>query len=265
MSGNSAFELVNERGWRRGLGNMLNSEMSHWWKTRRWWVNSLIWSLAVGLILGSMLFGTPGKPSSSEAIALVYPIFAGMIPTVFVIIMMQGAVVGEKKDGTAAWVLSKPLARPAFLLSKTIANSLGVLATAVIPPGVVAYILYAVASGTPWNFFAFLAALGVLFLSIFYFLSLTLMLGTFFDKRGPVIGIGLGLLLLQQYLVQLLPSLGYVLPWNLLILIKEPVDAVVPNLLLGLHNYSTIPIVAVAVQSILFLVIAVYRFNREEF
>jgi ABC-2 type transport system permease protein len=265
MSGNSAFELVKERGWRRGLGNMLDSEMSHWWKTRRWWVNSLIWSLAVGLVLGGMLFGSPGQTPSSSEVAIVYPIFAGMIPTVFVIIMMQGAVVGEKKDGTAAWVLSKPLSRPAFLLSKVFANGLGVLATAVIPPGIVAYILNAVGSGTPWNPWAFLAALGVLFLSIFYFLSLTLMLGTLFNQRGPVIGIALGLLLLQQYLVQLLPSLGYVLPWSLLIPLKEPVDAVVPNLLLGTHNYSVIPIVAVTVQIILFLAIAIYRFNKEEF
>jgi hypothetical protein len=128
----------------------------------------------------------------------------------------------------------------------------------------VAYTMNAVATGVPWNLIAFLLALVVMFLYIFYFLNLTLMLGTFFSQRGPVIGIALGLLLLQQYVVSLVPSLGYILPWNLLIPIKEPVDAVVPNLLLGSHNFSFIPIVSVAVQSILFLLVALYRFNREE-
>jgi len=42
MSGNSAFQLVSERGWRRGLGSMLRSEFSRWWQTRMWWVQSLI-------------------------------------------------------------------------------------------------------------------------------------------------------------------------------------------------------------------------------
>ncbi len=68
-----------------------------------------------------------------------YAIFAGLFPAVGVVIIMQGVVVGEKKSGTAAWVLSKPVTRPAFILSKVIANSLGVLVTMVVLPGIVAY------------------------------------------------------------------------------------------------------------------------------
>lgn len=265
MSGNSAFELVSERGWRRGLGNMLSSEMAHWWQTRRWWFNCLLYAGIVGLILSGVLFGTPGKPPASDAVASLYAILAGMFPAISVIIMMQGAVVGEKNEGTAAWVLSKPVTRPAFMLSKVIANSLGVLVTMVVPPGVVAYTLYAAVSGTPWNLSAFFLALGMIFLFNFYFLSLTLMLGTFFNSRGPVIGIALGLLLMQQILVGMLPSLGYILPWNLILPTGEQMNAVVPCLLLGSHNYSAIPILVVALESILFILVGLYRFNREEF
>jgi ABC-2 type transport system permease protein len=264
MSGNSAFELVNERGWRRGVGNMLRNEMGLWWKTRRWWVNCLIWGGSVGFILGGMLFGRSATNHTGEAVAIVYAIFAGMVPAVAVVIMMQSAVVGEKKDGTAAWVLSKPVTRPAFILSKLIANSLSMLATMVILPGVVAYALYAVASGTPWNLIEFLAAMSVIFLFNFYFLSLTLMLGTFFSSGGPVIAIALALLLLQQYLVVILPILIYILPLNLVMQTGAQVDAVVPSLILGYHNYSIIPILVVALESILFLLVGVYRFTREE-
>jgi hypothetical protein len=56
-----------------------------------------------------------------------------------------------------------------------------------------------------------------------------------------------------------------VLPWNLVIPIGEPVDAVVPSLLLGTHNYSSIPILVVALESLLFILIGLWRFSREEF
>ncbi len=63
---------------------------------------------------------------------MIYAVFAGMFPAVAVVIIMQGVLVGEKRDGTAAWVMSKPISRPAFILSKVLANSLGVLATMVV-------------------------------------------------------------------------------------------------------------------------------------
>jgi ABC-2 type transport system permease protein len=265
MAGNSAFEMVNERGWRRGLGGILHSEFFRWWKTRMWWVQCLIWVGIIGFMLGAILFGSPNDPPGNDVVAVLYAVFAGLFPAVGVVIIVQGAVVGEKRDGTAAWVLSKPVTRPAFILSKLIANSVGVLATMVILPGILAYTLQAVAARNPWSLPGFLMGLSVVFLSNFFFLSLTLMLGTFFSSRGPVIGIALGLLFMQQYLVGLLPILRYFLPWNLVIPIGQPVDSVVACLLMGSHNYSPIPILFVSLESLLFLLIALWRFNREEF
>ena len=264
MSGNSAFQLVSERGWRRGLGSMLKSELSRWWKTRMWWVQCLVWVGVIGILLGMILFSSHDAPPSNE-VAVLYAVFAGLFPAVGVTIIMQGTVVGEKKSGTAAWVLSKPVTRSAFLLSKVIANSLGVLVTMVIVPGIIAYTMQALAVRNPWTLPGFLAGMGVIFLSNFFFLSLTLMLGSFFNSRGPVIGIALGLLFLQQYLVGLLPVLRYILPWNLIIPMGEPMDAAVPCLLVGWNNYSPIPIVVVALESLLFIAIGLWRFCREEF
>jgi ABC-2 type transport system permease protein len=264
MSGNSIFVIVTERGWQRGLGNMLGNECARWWKTRMWWIQCLIWGGVIGFLLGAILFGAQTPPQDEE-VAFLFAIFAGMFPAVGVVIIMQGAVVGEKKDGTVAWVLSKPLTRQAFMISKVIANSLGMFATMVVLPGSLAYTLHAVASGTSWNSLRFLAALGVIFLSNFFFLSLTLMLGTFFSSRGPVIGIALALLFMQQYLIGWLPFLRYLLPWNLTIPIGGQVDSVVPCLLTGSQNYSTIPILVVALESIIFILIGLYRFSREEF
>lgn len=264
MAGNNAFEMISERGWYRGLGNMSRSELARWWGTRMWWVQSLIWVGLIGFMLGAVLFSSPDRPPSDE-IAMLFSIFIGLFPAVGVVIIMQGTVVGEKQEGTAAWVLSKPITRPAFLLSKVIANGFGMLVTMVILPGSVTYMMHNAATGTPWNPVGFLAALSVIFLNNFFFLSLTLMLGTLFSSRGPVIGISLFLLFMQQNLVGMLPTLRSVLPLNLIIPIGQQVDAVVPCLLTGSHNYSPILVAVIALESILFVMIALWRFNREEF
>lgn len=264
MSGNNAFQLVNERGWRRGLGSMLWSEFSRWWRTRMWWVQCLIWLSLIGFLLGALLFGTPDRPPS-EDVAVLYAIFTGLFPAVGVVIIMQGVVVGEKKEGTAAWALSKPITRSAFILSKVVANGLGVLVTMVIVPSILAFTLNALATGVPWNLPRFLAALGVIFISDFFFLSLTLMLGAFFGSRRPVIGIALGLLFLQQNLIGWLPFLGNVLPWKLVMPLGEQVNAVAPCLLVGSQNYSPMLIIVIALESLLFIAIGLWRFSREEF
>ena len=262
MSGNSAFEMVSEHGWRRGLSNLLNNEFARWWKTRMWWIQCLIWVGLIGFMLGAVLFGSPNF--KLDEAAMMYAIFAGLFPAVGVVIIMQDALVGEKRDGTAAWVLSKPAARPAFILSKLIANSLGVVATMVVLPGIVAYAMISLTIKASLNPWFFLAAMGVIFLSHLFYLTLTLMLGAFFNSRGPVIGITLALVFLQQYLIGWLPGLRYLLPWTLVIPLNNQTAAIVPELLLGQPIYSSIPILCAAVESILFVLICLWRFNREE-
>ena len=91
------------------------------------------------------------------------------------------------------------------------------------------------------------------------------MLGAFFGSRGPVIGIALGLLFMQQNLIGWLPFLGKVLPWKLVIPLGEQLDAVAPCLLVGSDNYSSMLIVTIALESLLFIAIGLWRFSREEF
>jgi ABC-2 type transport system permease protein len=262
MSGNSDFVMVSERGWRRGFNNLLDNEFARWWRTRMWWVQTLIWAGMIGFMLGAVLFSTPDF--KIEDGVMIYAVFAGMFPAVAVVIIMQGVLVGEKKDGTAAWVLSKPAARPAFILSKMVANSLGVLVTMVVLPGIVAYVLFFIRTKAGMDPLLFMAGLGVIFLNHLFYLTLTLMLGSFFNSRGPVIGISLAFLFMQQYLIGLLPVLRYVLPWTLVVPLNNQSEVVVPALLSGQPIYSYIPIMAVLVECVLFVLISLWRFKREE-
>ncbi len=264
MSGNSAFELVNEQGWRRGINNLLNSEFSGWWKTNLWWIQILIWGGITGFFLGVAWFSSP-TDFTLETGVMLYCIFAGLFPAVAVIIIMQDAVVGEKQSGTAAWVLSKPVSRPAFILSKLIANSLGVLICIVIVPGILAYIIFWIGNKSPLNPIIYIAGLAIIFLVQLYFLTFTVMLGTLFSHRGPVIGIGLALLFFQQYLIGLVPALRFLLPWTLVVPLNNSKDAVVPALLLGQPINSFLPIILIILEILLFGTISLWRFSKEEF
>jgi ABC-2 type transport system permease protein len=263
MSGNSAFELVSERGWQRGLGNLLSNELARWWKTRMWWIQCLIWGGVVGFLLGSVIVQAPDMPASE--MIMIYSIFGGLFPGVAVVIIMQDVLVGEKQEGTAAWVLSKPVSRPAFILSKLLANTAGVVATMVVFPGVVAFSLLAFVADAPVEVGRFLAGMGVLSLVLLYYLTLTLMLGALFSSRGPVIGIALGVLFGQQFLIGMVPFLKYVLPWTIVIAYVPDEPAIVPSVLLGQGPWSWIPAVAAALQIPVFIWIALRRFEREEF
>jgi ABC-2 type transport system permease protein len=262
MANDGDLILVSQRGWRRGLNNLLDNEFGRWWRTRRWWVQALIWTAVIGFMLGTMLTQAGGD---QETMIMIYSIFASMFPAVAVIITMMGVLIAEKTDGTAAWVLSKPVARPAFILAKLIANSLSVLVTMVLIPGLVAYPLLSYAMGGLLNPLHFLAGLAVIWLALLWYLALTLMLGALLSSRGAVIGIGLALLFAQQYLIGMLPALKAALPWTLTVPLNNTNDALLPLLLTGLPSASHLPqVLIICVEIVIFVVVAVWRFNKEE-
>jgi ABC-2 type transport system permease protein len=51
----------------------------------------------------------------------------------------QGAIVREKQLGTAAWALSKPVARSAFGLAKLVAYAVGFVRLATLAPSATFY------------------------------------------------------------------------------------------------------------------------------
>jgi ABC-2 type transport system permease protein len=264
MSGNEAFEIVSGHSWSRGLDTMLRSGLARWFKTRSWWVNCLIWGGLVGGILSAVAFN-PEPPSFTELLML-FSVFAALFPAVGIIIIMQDALVGEKREGTAAWVLSKPVTRHAFMLSKVIANSLGILTTMVVVPCLIGYIILSIVHNAPLDPIGFLAAMIIIFISHFYFLTLTLMLGALFNARGPVIGIPLAILFLQQNLINILPSLRFILPWAIAMPLGNA-NPLVASLILRapIQQEQLLNLGIVVVECILFISIGLWRFTREEF
>jgi ABC-2 type transport system permease protein len=251
-------------GWSRGLDNMLAVELGHWFRTKRWWTQLLIWSALVNGILALVIISEDS--GGAAKLVMLFNIFLSLFATFGVCILMQGTIVGEKQSGTAAWVLSKPVSRPAFILAKLVANSVGVALTIVLAQGLIAYILVSAGSGTMLSPLGFLAGLGVQLVHLLFYITLTLMLGAAFGRRGPVIAIPLLFFFAQELLIGFFPALVTVLPWNLTV---PPDGSAYPSiataLMTGTEPLSYLPLATTLGASVLFMVAGLWIFERLEF
>jgi ABC-2 type transport system permease protein len=258
MAANAALIPEKAHGWTAGLRNLLKRGLADWWKTRRWITNSLVWMAIINGIL-LLVLNSPGSSSKAggssemEAAIQLFCIFSGLFCPIGVMIATQGTIVGEKQNGTAAWVLSKPVSRTAFILSKLLVDTLGFLVTMIIVQGLAAYFIIT-GHGMSLNFEAFLAGMGMLYLNLFFWQSFALMLGTIFNSRRSVIGISMIMIFLFNQLAQM--NIGMILPGHL------PYDAAVVIASQPLENW--IPLLGAAFLSIVFIALAFWRFSREE-
>lgn len=282
MASNHALIVAKDRGWWNGFGNLFRSENHHWWGTWRWIIQTLIWMAIVNGMLAMITLAAPKieaaqarqEINQAEAAAtrgalkdtalMVFFIFSGLAPAVGVVITAQDAILQERQTGTLAWVLSKPVSRTAFLLSKLSADALGVLVTMVLVQGLVAYFIYKAGTGIALSIPHFLAGLGLVYLLLLFYLSLTLMLGTLFRSRGPVIGIPLVLVFGNQ-LTGLAPWLGSILPWNLVMDLGPQQPALAVALTQGQLLPTMTPILGTTILILVFILVALWRFKQEEF
>jgi ABC-2 type transport system permease protein len=257
-----------------GFANMLDKEMGEWFRTRRWLTSAIVWLAIINGMITFVLFVAPavdpkalvgenGQPIGKEEIAVMgltlffsIGIIAGSIG---MIIMAQDEIIREKQSGTAAWILSKPVSRSSFILTKLLASLVGALIFIVGLPAVAAYIQVYLASGVAIPVLKYLAAAGVMYLTLLFYLALVVMLGVLFEQRGRVLGIAFGLMFGGLILVSFLPALGYVLPLSM--------DKIALAIAMGqaVPAAGVAEITSTAVLSILFAAVAVWRFRQLEF
>lgn len=271
MQANVSFETVSDKGWMLGLHTLLRKENRAWWGTRRWWTQTLIWLLGINGLVAFVLFVLPPMviQMQGELPADFDPLILG-IQTFFqlgtlglavgVVILTQGTVQQEIESGTAAWVLSKPVSRAAFVAAKLIAHAIGVLTLLVGVQSGVAYGLLSLKAGRflPLGPFA-LAVLGLALHTLFY-LALTVLLGVWTQGRGAVLGGSLGCLLGGSILAGLVPPLAILPPWSM--------SGLLPVLAAGQTQPAALVVlsmVVMAAQSATCVALAVAKFERIEF
>jgi ABC-2 type transport system permease protein len=265
----SQFQPISEKGWQRGLGNLLRGEYSAWFKSSRWWKHFLAWFAFINVMMAIMAIAAAGetkKGNGGPPLLLMYGVFGGLFVSFGVMVIMQRVLIREKQQGTAAWVLSKPVTRTAFVVSRLVVNSLAILLTSVLVPGVIVYVTFGLFSDLGWLPPAgFMAALLLIALNMFYWITLVLMMGTLSDSSGTAMAVPIALCLTFTYGPGLLPQLMYVSPIAMLFSPTNQIAPLTMSFINGVPVFSWLPLIATVVSCIVFIAVAIWRFNRQQF
>ncbi len=251
------------RGWRAGFANLLDRELGTWWRTRRWLVHLVLWPSVIGLFC--LIIWLEGRKTMAPADGLrestqLFFQLGGFFALIGAVLATQSAIVGERRSGTAAWVLTKPTTRRAFVLAKFVGITLSFLTLSLVLPALV----WQVQIWLQWRTLPapphFLEAAGILALHQTFYIALTLMMGTLLQHRAAVAGSALGFWIAGNIVPSFAPAwVSAILPWPLVgaaasIALWRPV----PFLLWQ-------PALATAIWSAVFIAVALWRFEREEF
>jgi ABC-2 type transport system permease protein len=257
---------VHDGGPLGGFGNMLGKELGDYFSTRRWIVQSIIWLAIINGLVGFILFAVPAiDPSEQftpaemgEQGIVLYFSFSVMFGAVGMIILAQDEIIQERQTGTAAWILTKPVSRSSFILTKLLSNLVAGLAFIAAIPGLVAYLEIYLVSGQMPPLAPYLMGIGAILLMLVFYLTLVIMLGTVFEQRGPVLGVSVTVFIGGFIASQFLPQASYILPVNM------------QNIAAGLAQSQPLPGAAyiqlgvTAAWSVLFTIVALWRFSRLE-
>lgn len=264
------FQLVKEKGWRRGLGNLLQGEYSAWFKSSKWWKHLAMWFSIINLMMASLILLSPKiarEGGDMPEPIFMYGIFGGMFVAFGVMIIMQRVLIAEKHSGTAAWVLSKPVTRTSFVVSRLVVNSIAILLTSVIVPGVIFYITLGLFSGTGWlSPLGYIAGLLMISLHTFFWIALVLMMGSLFESAGVVIAVPMVLFFIFWMGTSIIPALVYISPLLLAFSpAPEQMNALSVSFMTGASVSTWLPLISTVIFSVIFVAVAIWRFNRQEF
>ena len=247
-----------------GFQNLVGKENGEWAVGPSLVAHAAIWmfivaliSAAVAYIRGEMEPGYTPK-DINDAGALMFFVLGSVASVIAVVAKTQGAIIGEKQLGTAAWVLSKPASRRAFVLAKLAVHFRWLLTVTLLFPALVFYGLMTIISTRPPPPLLFVGGLAILALGLLFYLALSLLLGTFFESRGPLAGSVFGFMVGGFMIANYAPWLTAAFPW---LFFQSGYYLVTRG---EIPAYGLISLPATALWSVLFVLLALRRFERAE-
>ncbi|MHA2140759.1 MAG: ABC transporter permease [Candidatus Thorarchaeota archaeon] len=255
-----------------GFINVMRKELFGERRKRFWFVQIFFWLFFVPSIAAIILYipaeawdatiGPSAGMTQVEASILVFFAMDGLMAALFVPILMMGEVVDELESGTAAWILSKPVSRTAFIMAKFIANVVSFLIVIVGIPGLVGYLMYAPTGRM--TIIGYMTGLGLSALIVIYFMFLSIMVGVVTKSRNMVMGVAVGIVFGMMGLAQMFPFLGVIFPVMLPMFVTPFLAAGEPPFYLVPAEFVSPMIYLPIIQIVLFVLIAIWSFKKIE-
>jgi ABC-type transport system involved in multi-copper enzyme maturation permease subunit len=173
-----------------GTWGVLRGEVRRWLGWRGLF-HLILWLIAIELILYQSVttkaqpFGWLGFESLMNMLVIVSALVG--------IVLTAAAVCGSYHDGTTSWELSKPVPRSGYVAATVGGLWLGVAATTIVVPGLVAY--WWLPKVEPYRFVTpeapplgrFLVAIGLIGLVLAFFMGLTAFLSALIRRRSAAV------------------------------------------------------------------------------
>jgi ABC-2 type transport system permease protein len=252
------------KGSLNGFRNLVGKENGEWTSGFALIAHGAIWMLIVAIIsvviayIRGEMEPAYAPKDINDAGLLMFFVLGTVASVIAVVAGTQGAIIGEKQLGTAAWVLSKPASRRAFVLAKLAVHFRWLLTVSLLFPAAAFYVLMTAVSTLPPPPLAFLGGFGILALGLLFYLSLSLFLGTVFESRGPLAGCVFGFMVAGFMIANYAPWATAAFPW---LFFQTGFNLVEGGFILP-HGLISLP--ATALWSVLFIILAMRRFERAE-
>jgi len=257
MNQDKQFIQVKETEWWNRFKNILYVELGDFWKSKSWIWMTLLW---VGIGNGiSALTYLSGADVDNIALVNIFFLFVGFFPPIATILVMQDSIVGEQRSGTILWILSKPISRQSFIFAKWLGNSINLLVCIVIIPGTIGYFEFSLFFGDWLSIVSYLAAMGLLTIYHLFFIGFTLFLGTIMESPGAVAAPPMVFNFAQQFF-QSIPFANHVLP--ITFFLNQPKNSIILSVIIGETPSTILPIFSTSIFVILFIFLAIWKFNK---
>jgi ABC-2 type transport system permease protein len=207
----------------------------------------------ISAVGGDQLTGIVPDPVVGDA-AVQFTKNLGQFGVLAAILVTMGSVAGEKDHGTAAFLLTKPVTRGAFLGAKVVAIG-ALLALGTIVAGVLCWVYTAILF-EPLPAGGFVGTVFLVWLSLAVFAAITFLASVVARSALVAGGIGIAALLVAGIL-SAIPVVGTYLPTGLWGAADVLAVGTIPDPLLG-------PIVSNVVIIVAAVGLAVWSFGRQE-
>ena len=177
-----------------GMGGLLRGELARW-LGRRGLVHLVVWTI---LVQTALLIDTVHSDLAVgwRGFDMLVQLWWVLLPPAAIGIA-QNALVEERHDDTAPWVLSKPVSRSAYVVAKILGTTIGVATIGLVLQAVLAYAWLPEVDpevGLPVarpELGRYVVVICVLAMVVLMFVALTIAITTVVPWRGPAAFVGL--------------------------------------------------------------------------